>query len=1039
MTAVFVDRPIGTSMGALAVALLGVVACLQLPVDLLPSFELPRVSIEVRLQDASAAEVEELVTIPVEQALSGAPGVQEIDSVSRDGIAVVSLAFPWKTDLDLAILNVRERLDEVRDLVPEAASPPTVRRWDPGNRPFLVLAASTVGPTERSPRAGEREGAGEAATRMIALSRVVRAIIRPRLEQIDGVASAQLVGDLGERVLVEIDPASTRLLDVAPGEIAEAIRRAVTVPESGTLRRGPYRYSLRVPALVQSAADFETIVVSAPGGGPRVRLGDVARTTVAPDEPETVLRFDGRPAVGIRVYKETAANTLAVTDLVHRQLDALRAEQPDIRVDVAHEQAGFIRTAVGGTLMSVLLGGVLAFGVLFFFLGDWRQLVVIGVVVPVAVLGALAVMDWLGVSINLISLGGLALGIGLLVNTAIIVVENVHRHREQGLVPADAAVAGTAQVVAPITGVTITTLVIFLPVLAAGGFAGALFRDQAIAVAAAVIVAWVAALTLVPALSARLAGRGPVRAAREPWTPALRRVLTALLQRRRTALAGAAALVAAGAVLAVRAPREVAPPVDTGDLSVVAEPRHRMAVEQLALAAARLEDTLGSVAGATRVLATAGVQVDNALAGSGSLRRSDVRAQFHADDTAGLDALGAAIERTLPGFDVRVEASETPLHDVLGLLAGPVDVAFSGPDLAELRRAVHTFAAEVVSRNDLGRVVDAPLDPERQIRLDLDHRALAELGLSTAEVAEQISYATRGETVAQLRIADPPLPVVLRSPLERDAAVAPTLERILVVPPRGPAGGGDGAVPGRAPAVPLRDLGTAASETAAAVVVRRDHRRTLTLGVDPAGLPRVALEARLNEALDGLRLPTGSRAQVRTRQAEAADALASLRWVLLVSLVLVVLCLSAEFESVRLALVVLLAVPLTLSGVAVTWWVFGLSINLFTGMAAAVLIGIGVDDAVLMVDFMRRKHRHALPDRARSAIVEAALQRVRPILMTTVTTVLAVAPLALTSAPAQELQRALALTLIGGLAAGAVLSICFVPLLYDLLAPADGV
>ena len=175
---------------------------------------------------------------------------------------------------------------------------------------------------------------------------------------------------------------------------------------------------------------------------------------------------------------------------------------------------------------------------------------------------------------------------------------------------------------------------------------------------------------------------------------------------------------------------------------------------------------------------------------------------------------------------------------------------------------------------------------------------------------------------------------------------------------------------------------------------------------------------------------------MRTRHAEAADALASLRWVLLVSLVLVVLCLSAEFESVRLALVVLLAVPLTLSGVAVTWWVFGLSINLFTGMAAAVLIGIGVDDAVIMVDFMRRRHRDAAPGRARSAIVEAALQRVRPILMTSVTTVLAVAPLALTSAPAQELQRALALTLIGGLAGGAVLSICFVPLLYDLLAPA---
>ena len=650
-----------------------------------------------------------------------------------------------------------------------------------------------------------------------------------------------------------------------------------------------------------------------------------------------------------------------MTDLVHRQLDAFRAEQPDIRIDVAHEQAGFIRAAVGGTLTSVLLGGVLAFGVLFCFLGDWRQPVVIGVVVPVAVLGALAVMDWLDVSVNLISLGGLALGIGLLVNTAIIVVENVHRHRERGLTASAAAAAGTSQVVAPITGVTVTTLVIFLPVLAAGGFAGALFRDQAIAVAATVLVAWIAAMTLVPALSARLAGRGPVRAAREPWTPALRRLLTALLQRRWTALAGAAAFVAVGAVLAVRAPREVAPPVDTGELSVTAEPRRRMAVAQLALAAVRLEEALGTAAVATRVLAAAGVQVDNALAGGGSVRRSDVRAQFHVADTTGLDALGVALERSLPGFDVRVEPSETPLHDVLGLLAGPIDVAFSGPDLAELRRVAETFAAQVAGRGDLGRIVDAPLEPEPQIRLSLDHRAVGDLGLSTAEIAEQVGYVTRGETVAQLRIADPPLPVVVRHPLERGAPAAPTLDRILIVPPRGSAAGEDGAVRGRGPPVPLRALGTAVSEAAAAEIVRRDHRRMLTLGVDPAGVPRAELEDRLNETLAGLALPPEIRGQVRTRHAEAAEALASLRWVLLVSLVLVVLCLSAEFESVRLALVVLLALPLTLSGVAVTWWVFGLSINLFTGMAAAVLIGIGVDDAVLMVDFMRRKHRDAAP------------------------------------------------------------------------------
>ena len=215
------------------------------------------------------------------------------------------------------------------------------------------------------------------------------------------------------------------------------------------------------------------------------------------------------------------------------------------------------------------------------------------------------------------------------------------------------------------------------------------------------------------------------------------------------------------------------------------------------------------------------------------MRRNDVRAQFHVDDTTGLDGLGAALERSLPSFDVRVEPTETPLHDVLGMLAGPVDVAFSGHDLADLRRVAETFAGQVADRGDLGRLVAAPAEPEQQLRLDLDSRALGALGLSTAEVAEQVGYVTRGETVAQLRIADPPLPVVLRHPLEHGASGAPALDRIPIVPPRGAAGGGDEAG-GRPPQVPLGVLGTPVTEAAAAEIARRGHRRLLTVSVEPA-------------------------------------------------------------------------------------------------------------------------------------------------------------------------------------------------------------
>ncbi len=1045
-----VARPVGVSMCALAVALLGVVACLRLPVDLLPSLELPRLSVQIRMEDASAAELEQLVTIPVEQALSGVPGVQEVASVSRDEVAVITVAFPWMTNLNLAVLNVRERLDEVRYVLPETAAPPTVRRWDPGNRPFMVLAvsradlvgttgedevnrtsanANTVGPT--------RPGSAETweSSRLVALSKAIREILAPRLEQIPGVANAALIGDREEHVLVELHASRARLLDVAPAEVSDAIRRAVTVPAGGTLRKGPYRYSVRVPALIESPADFGRIIVSVPGATPRIRLDDVARVSVVPSEPVTVLRFEGAPAVGLRLFKDTSSNALALTDTVTAVLDEFRTEYPDLRLEVAYAQAGFIRAALAGALGAVALGAVLAFGVLVLFLGDWRQPAVIGIVVPVSVLGALAAMDGLSVSINIISLGGLALGIGLLVNTAIIVVENIHRHRERGLSPAAAAVTGTTRVVAPITSVTLTTMVVFLPVVAVGGFAGALFHDQAVTVSVAVLVAWAASLTLVPALSVLFAGRRVVRPPQEPWTPVLRRLLRFLLFRRRLVLLAAAVLGAATVILGLRTPREVAPSVDTGEVSVTAAPRHDMPIERLVLAAVRTEQTLSSTRSIERLLTTAGLQAETDLTGDGAPGRSDVRAQFHLSRRTAAAALAPALAQELPGFEVRVEPTETPLHDVLGMLDGPVDVVFSGSDLAGLRSLADEFAALVGGRSDLGRLVAAPPEPEPRLRLDLDQNALGALGLSPVEIAAQVGYATRGETVAQLPVAEPPLRVVLRHTLEDGAGGAPALDRIPIVPPRDLAevdGDGEAA---RAPRVPLALLATPVTEATASAIARRDHRRALVVSVAPDGLGRAGLESRLGDVVERLSLPPDVRVEVRTRTAAAGESLASLRWVLVIVMVLVVICLSAEFESIRLALVVLLSVPLTLSGVVATWWVFGLTMNVFTVMAATVLIGIGVDDAIILVDFMRVKHREAKAADARPAIIEAALLRVRPILMTTVTTVLAVAPLALTTAPAQELQRALALTLIGGLLTGTVLSVCFVPVVYELLAP----
>ena len=413
-----IARPVAVAMFFLGVVFLGLLSFGRLPIDLLPDVAYPRLVVYTTDLGAAPAEVERFITEPVEQAVSTVPGVQGVESVTREGASLVTARFAWGTDMEFAALNVREKLDNLRDALPEQATRPVVLRTDPRSEPVLALSVS-----------GGRD--------LPALKELAELVFKRRLEQIDGVALAQVTGGVEREIHVDVDPRALESFGLTVQDVAQALDQANAAAPGGTIRRGRYRYSLRTLGELQGVDEIRSVPLRAAGAvrdstGAQVLLGDVARVDDGFKERESLARYNGKEAVGLLVYKNADANTVRVARQVDDGLAQLRREYPDVKLQVAMSQAGFISDALANVVQEVVLGGLMAFLVLFLFLREARYPIAIALAIPISLIATFALMHATGVSLNILSLGGMALGVGMLMDNSIVVLENVFRHRELG-------------------------------------------------------------------------------------------------------------------------------------------------------------------------------------------------------------------------------------------------------------------------------------------------------------------------------------------------------------------------------------------------------------------------------------------------------------------------------------------------------------------------------------------------------------------------------------------------------------------------------
>jgi HAE1 family hydrophobic/amphiphilic exporter-1 len=1009
LAALAVRRPVAVIVCAVAVALVGWLAWRQLPVDLLPDLQSPTVVVSIRSGDRPPAEMERLYGEQVEQRLFTVRGIREISQVARTGRLVATVVFAWDADLDLGLVDVQ------RAIGPMSADPEInevlVRRFDPRQAPIMTLGL--VAPSGR-PDLAE-------------LRRLARRQVSIGLERLPGVAEVRVTGGREQEVRVLLDRYKLEAFGITLTEVESRLTAENVDISAGTLQEGSQVYLVRGMSRFRQPDDVERVVVRYLTGdeGERrpVRVSDLGTVEVVDQKVDHLVRVNGAEGVGLSIFKEAGSNTVQVSATVRDALDGLAADLPDVELIEVSDDASLIVQALSDLQDAAGIGVLLAVAVLAIFLRSAGATLIVSAAVPVSIFAALFLMRFADQSLNVITLGGLALGAGMLVDNAIVVVESIHRRLAAGDAPQVAAAAGTSQVAGAIVASTLTTGVVFLPVLFVEGLAARLIEGIAFAVVVSLLASLAAAMLLIPALASWFLAPGTNAEVR---VPRYRRATEALVRRM---LRWPVATVAV-AVLAAAASITLLLGLGT-ELLAPSDPR-QFSVRVLGASGQRVASTARVVEGVEALLQQAsGDSLRAVLSEVGRLPEDDrlVRTELTEEHTARLTVrmgpegpagrqlatdLGPALA-TLESTEVSWEVGSTALASALGTSGPPVVVEIAGQSLPDLRRGAEMVRERLSRLDELWNVRSSFEGGPPELHIELDRVMADGLGVDLDTLSRVLETTLEGREVTRLSMGDEERPITLRLPTPRREDLGDVVFR---------------TSQGRQ--VAIREVAQLVEAEGAREIFRRDQRRTVEVTArisDGIDTPRAV--AAVTAALDEVAIPPGLRAQLRGEEEERARTFGELQLAAVLAVVLVFMVLAGTFESLIHPFTVLAAIPLALVGVAIALVPAGQPVGVMAMLGLIVLAGIAVNDAVLLLATARQLMAEGV-ERV-EALVRAAGLRLRPIIMTTLTTVLALVPLAIGAGEGSEIRGPMAITIIGGLVASTIGSVFVLPALYLVL------
>ena len=1006
LVAFAVARRVTILMVALATVAFGAVGYSRLAVDLLPDIHYPSLTVQTELADAAPAEVENLVTRPVEEVVGVLRGLQTVHSVSRSGVSEVTLEFQWDADMDALAMDVRERIDRL--VLPEEAEPPLVLRFDPSLDPIVRLALY---------------GSDD----LVELRHVADKRLKQELETVRGVAAAQVTGGLEEEIQVDFDQGKLAALGIPLQTVVNLVQISNVNQPGGALRDRDSQYLVRTMNEYETVEDIGALVVGS-NRDVAVHLRDVASVRRGQRERVEITRVDGKECVEIALHKEGDANTVEVARSLRAKLEEMRSHlPPGMQLTVLFDQSKFIVDSVNDVRSAALVGGLLAIGVLLLFLRDIRTALIIATAIPLSVIATFMFMYRMDVSLNVMSLGGLALGIGMLVDSAIVVLESIHSCRQRGMSAVRAAIVGTQEVGGAVVASALTTVAVFLPILFVEGVAGQLFKDQALTVSISNLAALVVALTLCPMLYTLGKGKGHDTSKQEkPRTANMTLgrfsrwydgVVRNALRKPWATIGIATGLFALSLVLAPQLGTELIPEVEQSEYYFevsMPEGTPLAATDRIIGEMERIADEVPEI---QRVYTNIG---NRHVSGGMSLRTRDEN----------LGSLNIVFEpktplevkqRALESLRTRFEAMPD-LHTKLGTpsyfsLRTPVEVVLFGENIELLRdyaERLGTRLRDVRGLADLRSSME-PGNPELQVIFDRER--LAALGLDMGAVSNMLHDRVQGAVPTRYKEEDRQIDIRLRN-READRATVQDIRNLVVAERSG---------------IPIRLASVASVELARgpAEIHRLEQQRAAVISGNLSGRTLGGVITDIRKVLREVPPPRGIAVEMGGQSQEMQTSLKSLRFALLLALFLVYIVMAATFESLIHPFIIMFTIPLAIVGVVLGLFVTGNSIGVMVLMGTILLAGIVVNNAIVLIEAVNQFRRLGLSKY--DALVQAGHQRLRPILMTTITSVLGLLPMAFAGGEGSELRAPLAITVAFGLTISTALTLVVIPAVYLLV------
>ncbi|UCD36847.1 MAG: efflux RND transporter permease subunit [Fidelibacterota bacterium] len=1079
-----IKRRVTVAMFTITILLFGLVSLSRLKINLLPDLSYPTLTVRTEYTGAAPAEVENLISKPIEEAVGVVKNVQRVKSISRSGQSDVLMEFAWGTNMDFASLDVREKLDALE--LPLEVHRPVILRFDPSLDPImrfgLFREAPSQSPDEEEIRTPSVMLASSTPNPSPAfqedqlkyLRRFGEEEVKKDLESVLGVAAVKVSGGLEDEIQVLVDQDRLAQLNITIEEIATTVGAENINLSGGRLDEGIQQYLVRTLNQFQSVEEIGELIIARPQSAP-VYLRDIAIVRHGYKEREAISRMEGREAVEIALYKEGDANTVMVARAVEKRLRQIRRNlPPDLKLQKVYDQSTFITQAVNEVVNAAFIGGILAIIVLYFFLRHFGTTVIISTAIPVSVIATFNLMYGTDLSLNIMSLGGIALGIGLLVDNSIVVLENISRHREQGKDFISAARDGTREVSMAVTASTLTSVAVFFPLVFVKGIAGQLFRDQALTVTFALLASLLVALTLIP-MMASLGGREVSGEAAEPlptpktrvgrWARTVRTFLfTSIptftlryLLKAIQLLAKLANLVLkpilAGfergyAVVEAAYPRalkwalahkamvistafglffitillipklgvELIPQLSQGEYQVEFRLPPGTPLERTDATISRIQEIVGQQESVAFAFAVAGsgnrLDANPEQGGEnwGELSVTLKPGAQRVDEDVSMAQLRSEIEQ-LPGVQYKF------YRPTLFTFKTPVEVEISGYELKKLKRVSNDIAARMAGSSrfaDVKSTMEAG-HPEIQIRFDRERAAV--LGLSVYQIASRVVDHVRGSVATRYSWRDRKIDVLVRAQESFRTSVEDI--RRLVVNPES-----DHPLPLEAVADIIIDAGPGEIHR-----VGQQRVALVTANLQYGDLGAAAEE--INEIISQVPISSDMSVRLAGQSEEMNTSFRSLQFALALAIFLVYLVMASQFESLLHPFVILFTIPLAIIGAAMALWITGSTISVVVLIGLILLAGIVVNNAIVLVDRINQTRAQGIA--RQEAIILAGQLRLRPILMTTLTTVLGLLPLAMGLGEGAEVRAPMAITVIGGLTISTLLTLVVIPVMYTVL------